>query len=203
MGPGSVSHPSESVSHPAYKKQVTNSLGHPVHPSLKHPQDSCSLFSQSDTSTMFSRSLTIWCYLALGIVAAAAPSMSPPQSLDASLGQTRDLALRDDPDPIDQGPCASVNDETSSESGPGNGPVLGPIVYEICTLIDDILDATENVTDEILNPLPPSGVQNVKAAAAELDRVTASLSSNVGADPPSPHPYDLNISICAHDFLAI
>jgi len=35
------------------------------------------------------------------------------------------------------------------------GPILGPIVYQIKCIVDDVLDATENLTDAILNDLAP------------------------------------------------
>ncbi|PCH33631.1 hypothetical protein WOLCODRAFT_160220 [Wolfiporia cocos MD-104 SS10] len=38
---------------------------------------------------------------------------------------------------------------------PGLGPMLGPIVYDIKCIIDEVLDATENLTDAIINSLAP------------------------------------------------
>ncbi|KAI0778180.1 hypothetical protein BD413DRAFT_464729 [Trametes elegans] len=38
---------------------------------------------------------------------------------------------------------------------PGIGPVLGPIVYEVKCILDDILNAVENITDGLLNDLEP------------------------------------------------
>ncbi|KZT02727.1 uncharacterized protein LAESUDRAFT_661393 [Laetiporus sulphureus 93-53] len=41
------------------------------------------------------------------------------------------------------------------ESIPGIGPLLGPTVYDIKCIIDEVLDATENLTDAIINDLVP------------------------------------------------
>ncbi|KAJ2927173.1 hypothetical protein H1R20_g9959, partial [Candolleomyces eurysporus] len=38
---------------------------------------------------------------------------------------------------------------------PGLGPVLGPIVYELKCLLDDALNAIENLTDAFINGLQP------------------------------------------------
>ncbi|KAI0335277.1 hypothetical protein GY45DRAFT_1317208 [Cubamyces sp. BRFM 1775] len=38
---------------------------------------------------------------------------------------------------------------------PTLGPTLGPVVYQIKCILDDILDAVENLTDAILNALRP------------------------------------------------
>lgn len=38
---------------------------------------------------------------------------------------------------------------------PGLGPTLGPIVYEIKCILDEILDAVENLTDAVLNDIAP------------------------------------------------
>lgn len=38
---------------------------------------------------------------------------------------------------------------------PGLGPLLGPIVYEIKCLLDDALNAIENLTDALINGLQP------------------------------------------------
>jgi len=35
------------------------------------------------------------------------------------------------------------------------GPILGPIVYQVKCIVDDVLDATENLTDGLLNDLAP------------------------------------------------
>ncbi|EJD03943.1 uncharacterized protein FOMMEDRAFT_155063 [Fomitiporia mediterranea MF3/22] len=41
------------------------------------------------------------------------------------------------------------------KNDPTLGPILGPIVYELKCLIDETLDATENLTDGMLNALNP------------------------------------------------
>ncbi|KZT74632.1 hypothetical protein DAEQUDRAFT_139 [Daedalea quercina L-15889] len=47
-----------------------------------------------------------------------------------------------------------LNDTYQLVNGiPGLGPILGPTVYEIKCLVDEILDATENLTDALLNDL--------------------------------------------------
>ncbi|KAF9569604.1 hypothetical protein CPC08DRAFT_771957 [Agrocybe pediades] len=38
---------------------------------------------------------------------------------------------------------------------PGIGPVLGPIVYDVKCIIDALLDATEDMSDAIINSLGP------------------------------------------------
>jgi len=35
------------------------------------------------------------------------------------------------------------------------GPTLGPIVYELKCILDEVLDACENLTDAIINVLKP------------------------------------------------
>ncbi|KAH9946623.1 hypothetical protein B0H21DRAFT_742392 [Amylocystis lapponica] len=38
---------------------------------------------------------------------------------------------------------------------PSLGPILGPIVYEIKCIVDDSLDAVENMTDDLINAMKP------------------------------------------------
>ncbi|KAI0669905.1 hypothetical protein C8Q78DRAFT_1079814 [Trametes maxima] len=46
------------------------------------------------------------------------------------------------------------------------GPALGPIVYEIKCILDEVLDAVENLTDAILNALKPLILELIGQATA-------------------------------------
>ncbi|KAA1468243.1 hypothetical protein DENSPDRAFT_877951 [Dentipellis sp. KUC8613] len=85
------------------------------------------------------------------------------QSVFAQLGADKGLANYDKTDDLEtllkntvnlnKDTLKSVNEMI--DAIPTIGPLLGPIVYEIKCILDDLLDATENLSDALINSLQP------------------------------------------------
>ncbi|KAH9835563.1 uncharacterized protein C8Q71DRAFT_762591 [Rhodofomes roseus] len=72
----------------------------------------------------------------------------------------------------------ALNDTYNMVNGiPGLGPVLGPVVYQIKCLIDEILDATENMTDALLNDM-----ENILPLLKALDGQAAQTACAAGIE---------------------
>jgi len=80
------------------------------------------------------------------------------------MGASKGLAHYDEYDPLEtllknvidthKDALSYVNDLIARD--PQLGPILGPIVYDIKCILDEILDATENLTDAIIAACRPS-----------------------------------------------
>ncbi|KAH9937682.1 uncharacterized protein B0H18DRAFT_1113486 [Fomitopsis serialis] len=60
---------------------------------------------------------------------------------------------------------------------PGLGPILGPIVYQVKCIVDEVLDATENLTDALINDL-----ENILPALRALDGQAAQTACAAGIE---------------------
>ncbi|KAH9898403.1 hypothetical protein C8Q73DRAFT_400497 [Cubamyces lactineus] len=90
-------------------------------------------------------------------------SLSSVQSILAELGADRGLANYDPEDELEtllKNIVNTVKDTLKAVDNlvfqvPVLGPVLGPIVYQVKCILDETLDAVENLTDALLNALKP------------------------------------------------
>jgi len=60
---------------------------------------------------------------------------------------------------------------------PGLGPTLGPIVYQIKCIVDEVLDATENITDAVMNDM-----ENILPLLKALDGQAAQTACAAGIE---------------------
>ncbi|TFY70364.1 hypothetical protein EVG20_g2632 [Dentipellis fragilis] len=108
------------------------------------------------------------------------------QSIFAQLGADKGLANYDRTNDLETLLKNAVNlnknalksVSTMIDEIPTVGPLLGPIVYEIKCILDDLLDATENLSDALINALQPllrSVIAGYATAACRSGVVVAGL----------------------------